>query len=265
MKEILKRVQVHIPFHYLHQKREAILKEGINPEIGFSSADLDHFRKEDFSDVGRLLLENGRAVTLHAPFMDLRPGAIDPRIRQVSIDRLNQLFDLVPCFKPKAVVCHPSFDERYYVVSGPMWLENSVDTWRKILSRVVEMDTMITLENVYETEPDYIGLLLDAFESPRLRFCFDTGHYNVFSRADLKEWMDRLGPCLGQLHLHDNDGSMDEHLPAGEGNFPFPILFAFLRDRGISPIITIEPHSEKNLWNMLANLKNMKLLDCLME
>lgn len=265
MKEILKRVQVHIPFHYLHQNREAVLREEINPEIGFSSADLDHFKKEDFSDVGALFLENGRTVTLHSPFMDLRPGAIDPRIRQVTIDRLNQLFDLVPYFKPEAVVCHPSFDERYYVALEPAWLENSVDTWRKILRRAVEMDTVITLENVYETEPDYLKRLLDAVGSPRLRFCFDTGHYNVFSRAGLKEWMDRLGSCLGQLHLHDNDGSMDEHLPAGEGTFPFQTLFAFLKDRGISPIITIEPHSEKNLWKMLTNLKNMKLFDCLVK
>ncbi|MDI6777452.1 MAG: sugar phosphate isomerase/epimerase family protein [Syntrophales bacterium] len=262
MHDILKRVQVHIPFNILRDKLlPTVIREGINPEIGFNYAVLDQVRREDFLRVADSLREAGLTITFHAPFMDLRPGAIDPRIRQVTRDRLRQVFDLVPFFRPRSVVCHPSFDERYYVSGEQMWLENSTETWEHFLTLAREMDTIITLENVYETGPHHLTLLLDTFTSNNhIRFCFDTGHFNVFSRMPLEVWIDKLAPCLGQIHLHDNNGVTDDHLPVGEGNFPFQSLFKMLQERDLDPIITLESHSEKDMWQMLRNIKAMGLL-----
>ncbi|MBE9547499.1 MAG: sugar phosphate isomerase/epimerase [Proteobacteria bacterium] len=261
MRDILKKVQINIPFHMLHEKHlSMILKERINPEIGFDCLALDHFKKEDFEKIADILAEAGLTVTMHAPFMDLRPGAIDPKIRQVSVDRLNQFFELIPCFRPVSVVCHASFDDRYYVGCREEWVENSIETWGQFLPLAEEMNTIITLENVYENNPHYLTVLLDSFKSPYIRFCFDTGHFNVFSEAGLKEWMDGLGPYLTQLHLHDNNGFADDHLPAGDGNFPFDELFKILDEQCIDPTITIEPHTEENLWRSLKNIKEMAIV-----
>ena len=261
MHEILKRVQVHIPFNILRDKLlPTVIKEGINPEIGFNYAVLDQVRGEDFLRVADSLREAGLTITFHAPFMDLRPGAIDPRIRQATRDRLHQVFDLVSSFRPRSVVCHPSFDERYYVSGEQIWLENSIETWGHFLNLAREMDTIIALENVYETGPHHLALLLGALTSERLRFCFDTGHFNVFSRTSLNVWIDKLASFLGQIHLHDNNGVADDHLPVGEGNFPFQDFFRMLQERGLNPIITLESHSEKDMWQMLRNIKVMGLV-----
>ncbi|MFA4915541.1 MAG: sugar phosphate isomerase/epimerase family protein [Syntrophales bacterium] len=261
MYEILKKVQVHIPFDLLLDKLlPTVIKEGINPEIGFNYLVLDQVKREDFLKVADSLREAGLTITFHAPFMDLRPGAIDPKIRQATIDRLHQVFDLVPFFQPLSVVCHPSFDERYYVSGEQMWLENSIDTWKRFLTMAREMETIITLENVYETNPHHLTLLLDVLASPHIRFCFDTGHFNAFSRVPLEAWMDKLAYRLGQIHLHDNGGTTDEHLPVGEGSFPFHNFFQIIRGRGLNPIITIESHSEKDLWQMLKNINTLGLL-----
>ncbi|PJA47729.1 MAG: AP endonuclease [Syntrophobacterales bacterium CG_4_9_14_3_um_filter_49_8] len=261
MYNILKRVQAHIPFNMLSDKLlPTVIREGINPEIGFNYAVLDQVRREDFLRVADSLREAGLTITFHAPFMDLRPGAIDPRIRQVTIDRLHQVFDLVPFFRPRSVVCHPSFDERYYVSGEQMWLENSIETWKHFLTIASQMDTIISLENVYETGPHHLSLLFGAFTPDHVRFCFDTGHFNVFSRTPLEVWLDKLAAYLGQVHLHDNNGVADEHLPVGEGNFPFQDFFRMLRERGLDPIITLESHSEKDMWQMLRNIKAMGLL-----
>ena len=262
MRDILKKIQVNMPFQQLrHQYLPAVLKEKINPEIGFNCQVLDNTRREDYLEIAGILLEAGVRITFHAPFMDLRPGALDPRIRQVTIDRMNQVFDLVPDFQPEAVVCHPSFDERYYVATGPRWLENSVSTWRALSKTAKDMGTVIMLENVYETHPGYLEMLLHQVNSPQLRFCLDTGHFNAFSKTDLALWLERLGPCMGELHLHDNNGSADDHLPVGKGNFPFSRLFAFLRERRMTPIITIEPHTEKNLRDTVVHLRETGLLN----
>ena len=260
MHDILKVIQVHTPFHFLHDRfLPMVIKERINPEISFNHVTLDRFRKEDYIRVADSLLDAGLTITFHAPFMDLRPGALDPKIRQITIDRLNQVFDLVPHFRPLSVVCHPSFDKRYYVSSEQTWLENSVETWKIFLTRAIEMNTIIALENVYESDCHNLGLLLNEFSSPHVSFCFDTGHFNVFSTTPLEEWIDGLWTRLGQIHIHDNNGILDEHLPVGEGNFPFQDFFSMIREKGLKPIMTVESHTEKNLWKMLENIKAMNL------
>jgi len=260
MHDILKYVQVHMPFHLLYsQLLKMVIRERINPEISFNHASLDRFVVKDFTEVAARLLDAGLTVTFHAPFMDLRPGAIDPQIRQTTIDRLQQVFDLVPLFRPLSVVCHPSFDQKYYVSNEPLWLENSIDTWGKFVTVADELDTMIALENVYESDSHHLCLLLQALPSARICFCFDTGHFNVFSKMPLNSWMQNLGSRIGHIHLHDNKGTLDEHLPVGQGNFPFHEFFRMLRDQGGDPIITVESHTEKDLWQAIENIKAMKL------
>ena len=261
MQNLLKKLQIHLPFHILRdQYLPMVLKERINPEIGFSHETLDRFGADDYRRVADTLLDAGLTTTIHAPFMDLRPGALDPIIRRATTDRLRQLFDLAPAFRPRSIVCHPSFDERYYVSTEALWLENSIASWRPFLVMAEQMDTRIALENVYETDPRLLKELLCALRSPRVCFCFDTGHFNAFAKAPLADWIDQLGPLTGQLHLHDNCGATDEHLPPGEGTFPFGELLKKLRDMGRRPILTLEAHSEANLRRSLKNIKEMKLI-----
>ena len=261
MQDILKKIQIHIPFHMLWDGYlPMVLKERINPEIGFSHETLDRFRPDDYRKVAARLLDAGLTTTIHAPFMDLRPGALDPKIRRATADRLRQVFDLAPDFRPRSIVCHPSFDGRYYVSTEAEWLENSIATWQPFLALAEEMNTLIAMENVYETDPGLLKELLCSFTSPYICFCFDTGHFNAFAAAPLDDWLRELGPLTGQLHLHDNHGTTDEHLPPGEGTFPFRELLHKLREMGRKPIITLEAHSEKHLRQSLENIKAMKLL-----
>lgn len=262
MQEIIRYVQVHMPLRLLLMKEHLplVIKERINPEISFDYSMLETLQKPHVLEVAKQLADAELTVTFHAPFMDLRPGAIDPKIRYVSRERLQQVFDFVPYFHPLTVVCHPSFDARYYVSNRQEWLENSVETWNHFLRLAEDLETVIALENVYETEPELLGQLFAAFTSSRIRFCFDTGHFNVFARTPLARWMEILSPYLGQLHIHDNSGQGDDHLPVGEGTFPFASLFTMLRERNLCPIVTIEAHSEGDLWKALRKIQMMDLL-----
>ncbi|MCX5820633.1 MAG: sugar phosphate isomerase/epimerase [Deltaproteobacteria bacterium] len=260
MQGILQKIQVHVPFYLLREKLLPwAIREGINPEIAFGHYDLDRFQAADFRETAERLADAGLLATLHAPFMDLRPGALDPRIRQTSLDRLRRVFDLIPWFKPRSVVCHASFDEKYYVSAEALWLENSLATWRTLLGCIRGTGTIIALENVYERDPRLLKRLLDELASPQVRFCLDTGHANVFGGVPLGLWIEALGDLLGEIHIHDNHGTADEHLPVGEGNVPFRELFAMVRGRNLKPILTVESHSEKGLRRMLENLQAMEL------
>ncbi|MEN6330683.1 MAG: TIM barrel protein, partial [Smithella sp.] len=198
----------------------------------------------------------------HAPFMDLRPGALDDKIRRASIDRLKQVFDLIPYFHPLKIVCHPSFDRLYYVSCDEEWLDASTQTWLTLIALIDgETKTQIALENVYEREPSVLRRLFERLNSDRICFCFDTGHFNVFACTKLKVWLDELGKYLGHLHLHDNHGERDEHLPVGNGTFPFAGFFHALREINARPTITLEAHAEDNLWESLGNIKELGILE----
>jgi len=262
MGEILEKIQVHVPFYLLREKLLPwVVRERINPEIAFSALDLERFDKADFREAADRLTDQGLSITFHAPFMDLRPGAIDPAIRQLTLDRLRRIGDLFPWFRPRTMVCHASFDARYYGAPAGPWLENSLETWGTLLESLDETETVIALENTYESDPEPLRLLFAALASRRFCFCFDAGHANAFGAVSTGEWMAVLGGYLGEIHLHDNRGRFDEHLPVGEGNFDFSTLFAFLRGHNPRPILTVECHSKEKLQRMLENLRSQRWLE----
>lgn len=260
MQNILEKVHVHLPFHYLPQFQEVVLQKKMNLEIYFSHRDLDKLDNAQCRQTADLLTDSGLKVTLHAPFMDLRPGALDETIRRASIDRLKQVFDLVPYFHPLRIVCHPCFDSRYYVSCDEEWLETSAATWLELIELIRGTESIIALENVYEREPSILRRLFERLSSDRVCFCLDTGHFNVFARTALNVWLAELGQYLGHLHLHDNHGKFDEHLPVGNGTFPFAELFQTLPKIKANPTITVEAHAEAHLWESLNNIKKMGIL-----
>lgn len=269
---MLEGIQVNMPYRLLRENYMAlVLEQRMNLEIGFDCCALDSFGYDDFRKTAEILLDRGIIVTFHAPFFDLRPGSLDRKVRDVTVERLGQVFELVPLFAPRSVVCHPAFDRRYYAAQEEAWLDNSIATFAPFVARAGDLGTTIMLENVYDDRPDELNLLLEGLGFPRrgtaqgnaagpVGICFDTGHWNAFSATPLEAWMDMLGPAIGEVHLHDNDGSADQHLPPGEGTFPFHDLLRMLALGGHRPILTIEPHSLEDFRKSLENLAAMGLL-----
>ncbi len=257
MQDVLKSVHAHMPYQLLPRYLPMILEKKLNPEIYFSHYALEALDRNECAEIAARLASAGLKVTFHSPFMDLRPGALDDRIRQTSLDRIKQAFDLIPYFSPLKIVCHPSFDDRYYVNCDDLWLENSVTFWRQLIPAAKEGGTIVAFENVYEKEPRILRRLLEMLASDQVCFCFDAGHFNVFARAPLKTWMDELGRFIGHLHLHDNFGKFDEHLPVGAATFPFGELFSALKSLNVRPTITLEAHAPDHLWQSAANLQKM--------
>jgi len=250
-----------MPFHLLPEYQEMILQNKLNLEIYFNHLVLQSLDKSRCKEKAKILADAGLKINFHAPFMDLRPGALDDNIRQMSVDRIKQVLDLAPYFHPLKIVCHPAFDDRYYVDCDDLWLESSIKTWTELIALAKDAKTIIALENVYEKNPHILRRLFDALSSDSICFCFDTGHFNVFSFTPLNIWMQELGKYLGHLHLHDNHGKTDEHLPIGNGTFPFAELFQTIRAIGAKPTMTLEAHDQDALWESMNNIKNMNLLD----
>jgi len=245
--KLLRRVQVNLPFPMLLENLDAVLKMGLQPEIYFSGRVLDHLAPGDVEKAAGSLEKARVTVTFHAPFMDLNPGAVDDRVREITLHRFFQLLDLVPSFHPRAIVLHPGYDRWRYDGDVDLWLENSLLTWKLLAERAGAFAVKMAVENVFEETPASLHRLLASVNSPLLGFCMDSGHANIFSRVPLAEWVEVLGSRLFEIHLHDNGGEADDHLPPGKGSVDFSGLFARLRQKGLHPILTLEPHEIAHL------------------
>jgi sugar phosphate isomerase/epimerase len=259
-RRIMDAVQIHVPFAMLFESHlELFLQNRINPEIALSADALERFSLTDFRNVAAQLHEHGLSVTLHAPFMDLSPGSPDPAVRALTRHRFEQMLELVPIFKPKTVVCHAGYDRKRYWPMRDAWIENSLEVWSWFGAGILNAGGRLMLENVYEHSPEDIRMLFEKLENQSVGFCLDTGHQAVFSTTSLEVWIESLHPYLGQLHLHDNQGSQDDHLALGQGKIDFQPIFNHLKNRrNEPPVITLEPHRESDLWLSIEYLESIR-------
>jgi sugar phosphate isomerase/epimerase len=259
--EILAQVHVNLPWKLLPDYLEMVLELRINVEIGLEAEQLDRVSRPHFHSVADKLHQRGCRNTLHGPFWDLCPGSSDALIRQVSQFRLQQLFDLVDVFQPIQVVCHTGFDPRHHGSQRKFFLERSLAIWEPLAARAETSRVPLLLENVWEYGPELHRELFAALNSPYCRFCLDVGHQHSFSKTPLTAWVEALGEYLNEIHVHDNSGIDDEHLPVGHGTIDFPLLFRLLRSRACTPLITLEPHREEDLAESLAGLAGVMNTD----
>lgn len=262
---IIKQCFINVPFNRLQRDINLILKHKIQPEIGLEGDILYNYSHQDFVNMANILQQAGLPCTFHAPFFDLSPGALDKHIRTATRNKLKKAFNLIPIFKPRSIVCHLHYEENKQGYYKEEWFKHSLATWQELLSIAEQHNTIIMLENTYETTPEQHIAMLTSLNSQHARFCLDVGHTLAFAKNQWQDWLFPLKPWLGQLHLHDNHGDRDNHLAIGQGIFDFAGLFTYLKTKHLKPIITLEPHTEKDLWLSLASLDKMNVISNLYD
>jgi sugar phosphate isomerase/epimerase len=98
-------------------------------------------------------------------------------------------------------------------------LERARGVLRELSAVAKESGVMLALENL---PPDHLGhtpeeiqSLLDGTDPDSMGVCYDSGHANLSGR--FLEFTEALLPHAVAAHLHDNDGSEDQHRFPGAG------------------------------------------------
>jgi len=246
----------HIPYYKIGDYLNFFKEHLLNLEIYFPSNSLDIINDADIKRLQEKL-DYQPAITIHAPFMDLSPGAVDSKVRAVTIERFSQIFNIAETLKPKVIVFHSGYEKWKYASKIDLWLEGSLITWKHLLPRAEEQGIRIAIENIFENDPINLRFLMEKMGSQYFGVCFDTGHFNLFSATPLKEWLQQLKPYIIELHLHDNNKSADNHRAIGDGSFDFDTLFPLLKDRNL--VYTIEAHTKEDAFKSLERLKTYSL------
>lgn len=249
------RLFAHIPYHFLRENLSLVVERRINPEVFLPGEVLDTLIPEELGAIAAGLEENGLRATMHGPFMDLNPGSVEPFLREATLHRFRQALDAAAILRPRVIVLHPGYDKWRYGGSQDAWLKHSVDSWRNVLDRAEKIGCVIAVENIFEEEPATLRALLEMFDSPLLRHCFDVGHWNMFKKVGMEEWFAELGPFIAETHIHDNFGIKDDHAPLGEGNIDFELFFSLMKRYAPDAAWTIEAHSREALERSLVNIR----------
>jgi len=245
---LVAQVQVNIPFPFLQAGYlERFLQRGLNPEIGLDAYSLGHYPPGVFRRAARAFQEGGRRITLHGPFQDLAPGSLDDGVLAESRRRWRQAFRYLPVFRPVAVVCHLGYEARHYRWDQENWLARCAATFKELAGLAAPHGVTVMLENVYETEKELFVEVIARARAKNLKVCLDVGHLLAFGDGDFPGWLETLWPHIGHLHLHDNHGDNDHHLALGAGKVPIDYVLRFLKDKGVRPSVTLEPHQEGSL------------------
>lgn len=159
-----------------------------------------------------------RVHSIHAPFGPLFDvSCLDDNVHERGVDKLIECIEIASVLDAEKIIVHASD-----IVNGDRFkrIERARGVLREMGTVALESGVILALENL---PPGYLGYtpeeiitLLDGTDHGSVRVCFDSGHANL--SGHFYEFASALLPLSVETHLHDNDGTSDQHKFPGDGN-----------------------------------------------
>jgi sugar phosphate isomerase/epimerase len=182
---------------------------------------------------------------MHAPFSELVPASRDPMVRQVAKLRFEQAYQSARKMDAQHLIIHSGFFPKTYPKA--VWIQNTFDFWIDFLADK-PYPGLVHIENVYEDEPEALLELVErvneVFQDNLLTICLDIGHVNSNSTHSFDEWIGRLGDRIRYVHLHDNNGVLDNHWGLGKGKIDIAWVLELLQAHSPDATWTVETSVE---------------------
>ncbi len=169
--------------------------------------------------------------TLHASF-----GGINEIWLEGSVGE-KRFRALVDCIRSAAAMRVPTVI--MHLSSGftpPAISEVGLERFRKLCAEAERLGIQIAFENLRYVS--YLRAIFENIDSPARKLCFDCGHENLYDGG--YGILEEFGKNLAAVHLHDNFGVDDAHLPPFAGNINWQKLCKRLKDCGMTCPITLE-------------------------
>ncbi len=250
-------IYFHVPYRILLSSLDWIAQKGVNCEIYANGEVLDNYTDGEIDRINGVFESRGMKKIIHGPFLDLNPGSMDSKIRDLTYERFISALGLCEKLKTNHIVLHSGLDPIFYKDASRLFIDLSIPVWKEAVKAAASRNIVIAIENSVDPNPEVVVGLLKELNSPSLEACFDAGHYYAFGKMspfDALKWYP--DGSIGELHLSDNKGDFDNHLPLGDGDIDFRRLLTEAWKKGREPIITSEPHCkehiERNLKYLLA-------------
>ena len=194
-----------------------------------------------FPGIRKVLRDTGLESSVHLPFSGLNPASLNAGVWSATVSQLSA------CIEAGAeiadmIALHPGYLE-------PNAREAASAAWsahKEALVRLgeaaeragvcVALENMPNLEDFYCRDPDELAGFCDAV--PGVSMTFDVGHANT--NGNLDAFCKVVLPRAAHLHIHDNFGKYDEHLPLGRGAIDWQKVLPRIRKEYHGKIMVVE-------------------------
>jgi len=197
---------------------------------------------------------------LHAPSIDVNPASLNPSIGKASEEMLLTAVRFAGEVNATLLVSHVGRLSRDYPQSliGKA-IENAITRLKRVTDSCRDLGVTFTIENDHKASDHsiagYPGQVLSLIRQIDCKLTFDVGHANTFGK--IEDFFDTLKTYMVNIHLHDNNGINDQHLPLGEGKIQITRILEKIKKGNLQPSLTLECHSIEGLrrdYSMLQKL-----------
>ena len=185
------------------------------------------------------LAEMGRAAgvgfTLHLPFVDLNLASLIEPAWRTSLDRMLRALDYGAAAGAQVGVLHTG----RVPLRHPLLIELAFERLQRALVEMASPPIPVAVENLALSDQDLLQTpkeLVKVVEEAGAGFGYTLDLPHAFVQGgveQIKAYLEAMqsskAPLL-HLHLHDNNGDWDAHLPVGKGSLPYAELRENLAD-----------------------------------
>ena len=186
-------------------------------------------------------------------------------IRQASIDENIKALEAGAAVGIKKFVLHPGTIRGIARQVKDTANKNADKSLAQIIKKANELKVTLCLENMFPethgpTEPFEFEKIFSKY--PELRFTLDIAHAHIgTNRNRSPEFIKRFASKLFHVHMSDNYGREDNHLPIGAGMIYFGRIFKELKMIGYNETITLEVFSRDRDYLKMSKSKAMQMWD----
>ncbi len=192
-----------------------------------------------------------KITQVHGPFgeIDLEFASEDSSQRDKALRKIFNWIKYVGELEWGVLVLHTArtkFSEEH---DFPKFVEKTrlanIGFFKEVSKHASEYGVKVAVENRLETcygslPRDLLDLMKEV-GNESLGICLDTGHANV-NKLNAATIVESLREYLVATHIHDNDGSHDQHLPPLMGSMNWDMMMRALSRIGYSRPLILEIH-----------------------
>ncbi len=212
------------------------------------------------SDFQKLIKEYGVFFVAHAPW-NTEFGSSYDDVRNGWIDFSKEMIKISPDIGINKINFH-AFTHLPQVKDDKVrrqTIGNCIESFGEIVKFAERKNVQIVLENLDGKEQlekiDDIKEIVDNVKG--LGVCCDIGHSFVTGGMNyIKNFLNTFSENLHHVHMHDNNGEGDEHLPLGKGSINFDMVARILKKINYNETITFEIFRSQNRKEEALNSMN---------
>ena len=180
--------------------------------------------------------------SIHPPAWDTNLTSENRTIREATFEEYRKSIEFAHELEADHVVIHPGF--AFSPVFDKKIARQRAEEYVHRLNEIARpLGVKLAVENVgYHgasifTQDEYCTFL-DSFDD-NCGYLIDTGHARL-NNWDIPAMIRRVGRRLNSVHLHDNSGRGDEHLPIGEGTIDWEPVYEALKEVQADCLLILE-------------------------